>query len=1262
MSRCIVLITLFVLLHGLARSQYPSVTSVVPSSGTQGENLSNVIISGSGFVGPVSVDFGIGIDVTVNTVTPSFILVDISISAASPVGMHDVIVVNATGYGDTLHGGFEVHGETAPPVCNVVFPSSTSPYVACPDTCIIISVFDLHGIDETSVVFEYDEVVYTYLSPELNILGDTLIAFCPSATLDGDTVHFSLVSIADEIGNVSITPVSGTVVFDFSEPFMNEPEPPIASSIADYQPQISVSFSDASGLNRDGVQLVINDTLFFSIASPSLRWNHDTLLWSSAVAGLTFALEETIDVCVILSDNVSSAACGPNVLDTCWFFYVHVPPPADFNVRVLRIYTEQFPLLSALVNVNAIDSSGGSYGLLGLDEENFRVMENYGTGWVMQYPLFTQPLSGVGKVDVVFCIDTTGSMGWLISDVLAGLNAFVESLAIAGISYRLGLVTFADSVNFPHGYNLTSDVGAFASWISALGAEGGGDWPEVSLDAVYDALECMNFRFDARKIIILITDASAHYLGDGTVFSDVTPSMVLAKLIEKSAICYVVKDTTAMPDDLTPFRTISIGSGGAFYSWSGPGSFQLILDVISENVLATYKLSWTSSHPFAECEKRPTYVEVSAYDMTRSIVDTYLAPCAPEGIIVVPLPNTWSAFDSQQIQVVFSDLDDAIDTTSVRFFVDGNLYTHISPEMTISGIQLRWSPPALFSNGQIVSVELSRIMDVRGHIPITNPLMWQFGIDLAPPKVNNRSPDRFETVDSYQPRICFDIWDEESGLNLPFLVVEISDITNPSLAVVIHTNPAVSYDGRRFCIDVAQLGIAFVDRDTVCVALINAKDDPDYGSPHSLPDSLARWCFYIADDDTVCPQVSLVSPDTSTVLSGEPFVIEFSVSDMSGVSGTQVIWDNDGELNVSADTSAGIFNGINWFVPVPCQNEQVSFVFKICACDADTDMGQASDASCCCTQEMRLNFGRGPVAQIIEPLPHSVTSVARQKIRIRLYDSGSGYVEQSSIVIRVNGVPYTVDGAFLRYWLDTLEFVPQTDWVDGESVSVELISATDNFGNLLQTPLNWRFFVDTLPPTVISTDPIHNSVILNDRMPIKFQVIDRWREIDLNSISIFIERFATYFHWGEPAISFSNDYIVFSPSQAGLSFPNGDTVCIVLTCSDVVPDYGDGNVMQPFELCFVYALDYCRCSHRIFTPNGDGINDYVSFGYPGSISRKGEIKIYNIFNELIWESRNGETIWNGKNKDGHNSLPGLYLYVIMVDGKAVCEGTVTIAR
>jgi len=135
-------------------------------------------------------------------------------------------------------------------------------------------------------------------------------------------------------------------------------------------------------------------------------------------------------------------------------------------------------------------------------------------GWEVHCRLDT------GAVDIVFVIDSSGSMGGTISNVRAAVGGLITALNAAGYDYMLGAITYADGRNLWDfntglpGIQMTPNAATFQSRLAGVGAWGGDDSPEQSLDAIADAINRYEWRPEAMHIVIGFTDASYCQVGN----------------------------------------------------------------------------------------------------------------------------------------------------------------------------------------------------------------------------------------------------------------------------------------------------------------------------------------------------------------------------------------------------------------------------------------------------------------------------------------------------------------------------------------------------------------------------------------------------------------------------------------------------------------------------------------------------------------------------------------------------------------------------
>lgn len=123
----------------------------------------------------------------------------------------------------------------------------------------------------------------------------------------------------------------------------------------------------------------------------------------------------------------------------------------------------------------------------------------------------TQTGIGTTGLDVVFVIDTTGSMSSRINQAKAFARAQAEK--IKELRGRVGLVAYrdvGDQYTAKIVSNLSEDQTEFQNGLDSLAVDGGGDTPEAALHALMTAFNGMKWKDGATKASVLLTDAGFH--------------------------------------------------------------------------------------------------------------------------------------------------------------------------------------------------------------------------------------------------------------------------------------------------------------------------------------------------------------------------------------------------------------------------------------------------------------------------------------------------------------------------------------------------------------------------------------------------------------------------------------------------------------------------------------------------------------------------------------------------------------------------------
>jgi Mg-chelatase subunit ChlD len=120
------------------------------------------------------------------------------------------------------------------------------------------------------------------------------------------------------------------------------------------------------------------------------------------------------------------------------------------------------------------------------------------------------------EVEVVFCLDTTGSMGGLISAAKQKIWAISNQIASGTPTphVKIGLVAYRDrgDAYITKVIDLTEDLDAIHGELMSFQAQGGGDFPESVNQALHESVTKIKWSKDKKtlKIIFLVGDAPPH--------------------------------------------------------------------------------------------------------------------------------------------------------------------------------------------------------------------------------------------------------------------------------------------------------------------------------------------------------------------------------------------------------------------------------------------------------------------------------------------------------------------------------------------------------------------------------------------------------------------------------------------------------------------------------------------------------------------------------------------------------------------------------
>ena len=124
-------------------------------------------------------------------------------------------------------------------------------------------------------------------------------------------------------------------------------------------------------------------------------------------------------------------------------------------------------------------------------------------------------------LDVVICVDTTGSMSAVLDSIKAAASDIVDRIAKDTNNYRIAVVDYKDSPaqGDPYTYrddaSFTNDKSKIQTAINGFTAGGGGDWPEAVYSGLMHSIDGNSLGYwrsdtKVKKIIILMGDAPPH--------------------------------------------------------------------------------------------------------------------------------------------------------------------------------------------------------------------------------------------------------------------------------------------------------------------------------------------------------------------------------------------------------------------------------------------------------------------------------------------------------------------------------------------------------------------------------------------------------------------------------------------------------------------------------------------------------------------------------------------------------------------------------
>ena len=169
------------------------------------------------------------------------------------------------------------------------------------------------------------------------------------------------------------------------------------------------------------------------------------------------------------------------------------------------------------------------------------------------------------KVDVVFVLDTTGSMGGLIQTAKEKIWSIATTMASAQQTpeIRIGLVAYRDrgDAYVTRVVDLSDDLDSVYATLMDFEADGGGDTPESVNKALYDAVHSMSWsqQDQAYQAIFLVGDAPPHMDYNEMRYPEIVASALKKGIVVNTIQCGEV------PTAVLPWTQIASLGDGSFF-------------------------------------------------------------------------------------------------------------------------------------------------------------------------------------------------------------------------------------------------------------------------------------------------------------------------------------------------------------------------------------------------------------------------------------------------------------------------------------------------------------------------------------------------------------------------------------------------------------------------------------------------------------------------------------------------------------------------
>jgi hypothetical protein len=234
---------------------------------------------------------------------------------------------------------------------------------------------------------------------------------------------------------------------------------------------------------------------------------------------------------------------------------------------------------------------------------------------------------GSNNIDLVFVIDSTGSMEDDIASVKAEMKNIVNQITTTFLTYRVAIVTYqdfpssgGDKNDYPSRVDLkfSNSLNEIIQGVNAVKLGSGGDPEETVLSGLNTALD-LDWRSGVTKIIVLMGDAPPKIISGKEPVSGLTVDQIIKKSEAVDPVQVMAVDLGMMSTQAV--KDIVNNTGGTFESKAGgvSAAIKRIIDKVSRQPFAWFGESMVAKigHPIlfdASGSYDPQREEITSYE------------------------------------------------------------------------------------------------------------------------------------------------------------------------------------------------------------------------------------------------------------------------------------------------------------------------------------------------------------------------------------------------------------------------------------------------------------------------------------------------------------------------------------------------------------------------------------------------------------------------------------------------------------------------